>query len=536
MNATTQKYALTVLRVLLIALRRRHQLTVHINEIQTEVFKHLRVTKEKHRSKGRNYIHAALQALETNKVVAAIDDDFDPGGQIRRADRKHIFRLTRKAVSWFDHQYGADLAQMTTDDALLAGCRHFGLLPPAVPAVVPEVDTEAEAEAVNDVRTRTERNEAAPWESPAPAIQTQATNEVFVAEQNIIADTQTSGEPMHKENNIDDAELVELVRNYPWYNRYSPAFLIAGLHAANAVSADKAVTAADLNWEPHKLKAAADVLANFGLITWARIVHRNPRRGGKRKYEKPTRSLPYLTQRGCVVAELGKFVDQFSKPVAAIQENIMLKNAKKQTPRQTPPLAAGPMVTLTLPDGQQHTVPKSLVDLLAAAMTNPTETAHVLAAATATATPPEEPPALALSIEQTVAAVVPDVLNVLCRKIIELQTAKISSTKTAEEINKEGLYHALKVTRLVVTGLRDFLRERLHADNLEGDQPLDVSTLTDYAEWFALSMEEFAAGRSRDIPLLALEDETRKLPVLRLQGDRALNEVRWEPDMAVQKQ
>lgn len=503
MNANTQKYALAVLRVLLIALRRQHRLTMHIHEIQTEVFKHLRVTKEKHKRAGRNYIHAALQAMETNKIVNGIDDELDPTGQIRRADRKQIFSVTRKATSWFDHQYGDDLNKAVSDKALMAAFVHFNLVPRA------EEPTQREEEetALAEVRERGAQTETAPWGE-----QTTEHLPLFSPQK----DTNNMADTAPHDKMLD--ELVDTIRYHRWHNRHTPAALLAALYAAGATHKTRGVTAGQINWEPHKLRDAADVLANFGLITWASFVQPNSRR---RNYSKPTRRLPYLTTRGKEVAERGGFVTN-TLPVAANAQRPanMLKNSKRNTTTTSAPPASD-LIEITTDTGEKHVISRGLLDVIMV------KHAH-------TAQPASQPPPTTLSIEQTIAFLVPEVLATLCTKIAGLKTANVDEGVDAEEINKKGLYHALNVVCEVVQGLHGYLRMHLNNDEISGETPFNSEPLKEYADWFALSMEELAAGRSRDIPLMTLEPETRKLKILRLQKENALRRVRWTAEEPAQ--
>jgi hypothetical protein len=314
-----------------------------------------------------------------------------------------------------------------------------------------------------------------------------------------------------------EAELVETIKTCDWTSPYTPALLLGALRVLGAVSAETSVTSKQINWDAHKVSDAADVLADYGLITWAYTSQRHSR---KRKFKKPARSRPYLTPLGQRVAELGEFTAPVQPRETPVRESPMLKNGKKQAAPSTTD-----MVEVTLPNGQKAHLPQAILDVLSTMVPQPVSEPEQPVAA-APVKPPRRPK---LSREQTIGFLTPDVVTLLCRKIAELQTAKISDTRSAEEINKRGLYHALNVLLSVIRGMRNHLRAHLANDVRQGETPFDPSLLGEYAEWFVLSMEELAAKRSRDIPVMALDDESRKLPVYRLQGEEALHDVKWSP-------
>lgn len=509
MNATTQKFALAVLRSILIAIRRRHQLTITVDEIRNEVFKQLRIVKEKQRRKSVNYIHAALQAFETNKIINAVDDEFDPNGQIRRADRKHMFRLTRRALSWFEHQY-PNFDDALKEKSLFAAFYHFNLIPEPVAA-------ETEESAIEDVRARAETSGAAPWEPTqiADTPQVAATTGVVMANES--------------EKSTDDRviDMVESIKNYEWFTPYTPALLLGALRELGAVDARAAASSSDIGWESHKVALAADVLAEHGLLTWATFSHKTSK---KRRFTRPARNGPYLTPFGLQVAEYGDFTAPVNPDAKRKARNPMLKNGKKSAVETTTP----EFVEFTLPTGQTCRMP--LADYLRATnakIVTPTaatddadQTADVIPI---TAAPPRPP---MLTTPQTIAHICTALVPALCAAVESLRTAEISKTRQAEDINKRGLYHALNVFSGVVRGLHNLLREKIADEVANGYQPLDVSFLKDYVAWFVLSMEELAANRSRDVPLLALDEDVKKFPAFRLQRGKALNEVRWTPTEA----
>lgn len=350
-------------------------------------------------------------------------------------------------------------------------------------------------------------------------------------------------------------------------------------HPSNAVSAaigqiERAIVSGDFGWyakigQP-PLDATLLIESDCNqMFAWRNVGTRQARHSN-RQFTKPTRRHIYLTLFGRITALIllarRTGLAQQSTPekethkMPAEKEGGLLKNAKRQPEAITIPVRTKDGITVRLPVSTSDGL--CSVDLTAAELLkrfggNASQVGiesldrredhknlRHRVVDLAKSSRPEVRKHLALrEHEKVIAAVVPDVVTVLCERIAALQNVTLGSPpdeQTAEEVCKTALYHALTILSRVVRGLQNNVRKAAIEDMTRGadeeERPFTVDFLHDYAAQVSLAIETLLSGGERIMPIVTTEEELEaaknaagleEAPRWRLHHERKIEDVNW---------
>jgi len=350
-------------------------------------------------------------------------------------------------------------------------------------------------------------------------------------------------------------------------------------HPSNAVSAaigqiERAIVSGDFGWYAKIGQPPLDAMLLIEsdcnqMFAWRNVGTRQARHSN-RQFTKPTRRHIYLTLFGRITAlillarrtglarQSAPKKERHKMPTE--KEGSLLKNAKRQPEAITIPVRTKDGITVRLPVSTSDGL--CSVDLTAAELLerfggNASQVGiesldrredhknlRHRVVDLAKSSRPEVRKHLALrEHEKVIAAVVPDVVTVLCERIAALQNVTLGSPpdeQTAEEVCKTALYHALTILSRVVRGLQNNVRKAAIEDMTRGadeeERPFTVDFLPDYAAQVSLAIETLLSGGERIMPIVTTEEELEaaktaagleEAPRWRLHHERKIEDVNW---------
>lgn len=350
-------------------------------------------------------------------------------------------------------------------------------------------------------------------------------------------------------------------------------------HPSNAVAVaieqiERAIVSGDFGWYAKIGQPPLDAMLLIEsdcnqMFAWRNVGTRQARHSN-RQFTKPTRRHIYLTLFGRITALIllarRTGLAQQSTPekethkMPAEKEGGLLKNAKRQPEAITIPVRTKDGITVRLPVSTSDGL--CSVDLTAAELLerfggNASQVGiesldrredhknlRHRVVDLAKSSRPEVRKHLALrEHEKVIAAVVPDVVTVLCERIAALQNVTLGSPpdeQTAEEVCKTALYHALTILSRVVRGLQNNVRKAAVEDMTRGadeeERPFTVDFLPDYAAQVSLAIETLLSGGERIMPIVTTDEELEaaktaagleEAPRWRLHHERKIEAVNW---------
>lgn len=479
MSKDTIKILVAVLRVFVAAVSKGNPIALHEYEIVNQVCRALHKRKEKEIKNTKGMVVFAVRSFKGCKILYEAVDSWadDKLNRPKAAAVKRAFGLTDRAIKYVEDRKILG-APITSDQFLLDMLRddEFGALPKE--KVITHVDAApaALAAAISEIKQ----------EQPIQTVETEPT-------------------PMLANNNA--ARLASEIKNLPYKSEFfNPGALLGALYDAKAFSPDTAIAAGKIKWPAHRVLRVRDDLVRRGLIAWRDVCDIEfEKRSPAKKH-----SGIFLTQLGREVAAIGNFEYESpdNRPNYRQKRGSMLKGSKKPQKPVDPK-------SLAMSNEEISRVMTALTSVLAARgvewQPGATETKPATRSAAVTVVAPKM-----VDDYETIAVLLRDFTNTLCRSIAALETLNGSNS-----VNVDGVSMALTEIHRVIVGFKHHINKCL-----KGQKTLNVKHLQDYAAQMELDLEHLS--EHREIPVL--EEIDTDIGVGRvLKGSRAITRSVWTP-------